>query len=429
MNPEQFHQTAAELKIGAPMRAPYLSGPQHDLNVVLVFMESTYNKHLSLFGSSEETQPLLSKYRDRMELYPNFFSTFASSIHARFATFCSLYPTRDFNAFTLQRVPVKSIFEVLHENGYETSLFYSSFLDYTGFREFLANRQIDHLYDADTMPGERHTERVSWGLREEETLGAMREQIKQSATGGKKFFLTYVPAAPHYPYEKVSERFHKYKPVEVGDYTPQYLNELLYMDWVLASLLDQLKESGVLDRTLVVITDDHGEMLGEKGKPIGHGWLLTPELVNAPLIIMDPTRAGPRVNPVVGCQVDLLPTMLERLGIKPPDGELYQGFSLDSTPEDRVMYLNSYQQYALLEGNRLCFGDREREAHDGLMGGTSYIIENEGARTRFIPVAGGLRGFNGISKFDSFQEALLKNYSFYCTRTGGSFEGSLTKNK
>src|SRR5947208_7858083 len=97
------------------------------------------------------------------------------------------------------------------------------------------------------------------------------------------------------------------------------------MDWVLASLVDQLKESGLLDKTLVVITDDHGEMLGGEDGPIGHGWLLTPELANAPLIIMDPANVGYRINKAVGSQVDLLPTLCDRLRIPLPATELYQG--------------------------------------------------------------------------------------------------------
>src|SRR5207247_880827 len=166
----KFFETATSLGVtfDAP-RAASSGLPPRDLNVVLVFMESTYNEHLSLFGGKEETQPLLSQYRDRMELFPNFFSSFASSIHARFAAFTSLYPSRDYNLFTIRHVPVKSIFEVLHERGYECSMFYSSFADFTGFRDFLNGRNVD-LYDADTMPGQRTTARVSWGLREEETL-------------------------------------------------------------------------------------------------------------------------------------------------------------------------------------------------------------------------------------------------------------------
>ena len=239
LKPEEFVRVAQSLSLrdlNATQTTP--NSPSADLNVVLVFMESTYNKHLSLFGCSEETQPLFSRYRERMELYPNFFSSFASSIHARFATFTSLYPVRDYNAFTLERVPVKSVFEVLHENGYACSLFYSSFLDYTGFRNFLEGRGFDGVYDADTMPGERKTERVAWGLREEETLGAIQAQIKAYTSQKKRFFLTYVPTAPHYPYEKVPEQFHKFKPAEMGDYFLLYYNELLYMDWVLASIVE-----------------------------------------------------------------------------------------------------------------------------------------------------------------------------------------------
>jgi len=417
---EAFQKTATELGLShLGTVTPPPSRPQRDLNVVLVFMESTYNKHLSLFGGTEETQPQLSRYRDRMELFPNFFSDFASSIHARFATFCSLYPVRDFNAFTLRRVGVKSIFEALHENGYSNSLFYSSYLDFTGFREFLANRGIDEIYDADSMPGERHSEPVSWGLREEETLAAMRARIKRYASGQQKFFLTYVPAAPHYPYEKVPEAFHKFKPLEVGDYTPLYLNEILYMDWVIASLVDELKESNLLDKTLVIITDDHGEMLGGKGKPIGHGWLLSPELANAPLIIMDPDKPGYSINNVVGSQVDLLPTVLERLGISPPPQQLYQGCSLDHPAPDRMIYLNSYQQYAIVQGDRMFFGDREKEGQGAAARiGSSFLIRNEGAQTFFPPLANSGKVGSSIHRFDTFQEDLLRNYSHYAKSVG-----------
>jgi phosphoglycerol transferase MdoB-like AlkP superfamily enzyme len=413
MKPEDFLRTAQALGMGelnATVSAP--ASPKSDLNVVLVFMESSYNKHLSLFGGSEDTQPLLSKYRDRMELYPNFFSSFASSIHARFATFTSLYPVRDYNAFTLEHVPVKSIFEVLHDNDYSCSLFYSSFLDYTGFRNFLANRGFDAVYDADTMPGERKTEAVSWGLREEETLAAMQNQIKAYAASKKRFFLTYVPAAPHYPYDKMPDRFHKYKIGEMGDYSPLYLNELLYMDWVLASIVGQLEESGLLDHTLVIITNDHGEMLGQHGGPIGHGFMLSPELVNTPLIIMDPRKPGYRINSTIGSQIDLLPTTLELLGIPVPADQLYEGRSLASVGDhdQRFIYLSSMQQFGVIQENRLMLGDRDRD--NGALTGV-FSIANEGAKTVFSEDPGSAKPPVSIKQFDDFQENLLRNYSQY----------------
>src|SRR4029079_16390584 len=169
------------------------------------------------------------------------------------------------------------------------SMFYSSYFDYTGFGDFLKNRGMDEMYDADTMPGDHTGKQVEWGLLEEETLGAIRAQLKSYALTHRRFCLTYVPAAPHNPYDKIPKPFRKYKVKEVGDFTPVYLNESLYMDWVIASIIDELKQSGLLDKTLVVITNDHGEMLGGKEDGnIGHGWKITPQLANTPLIIMDP---------------------------------------------------------------------------------------------------------------------------------------------
>ena len=416
---EEFLRSAHALGLGDLEAAgrTYPASARRDLNVVLIFLESSYNKHLSLFGGSEMTQPLLSKYKDRMEVFPNFFSNFAGSIQARFATFTGLYPVRDFNAFTMRRVNVKSIFEVFHDSGYTSSLFYSSFLDYTGFRDFLKNRRIDELYDADSMPGRRKTEPVSWGLREEETLDAIRNQLKKYAGGNQRFFLTYVPAAPHYPYDHIPEAFNHFKRSAIGDFTPLYLNELLYMDWVMASIVDQLKESGLLDKTLVVITDDHGEMLGANGGSIGHGWAITPELANAPLIIMDPQNPGYHLNYTLGSQIDLLPTLLDLLKIPVPAGQLYEGRSLcaPEAGDHRLVYLNSYEQYGVIERNHFVTGDRKAdEGGASSSSRTVYAISNQGSKTLFTEDHAAKDRPLLIRSFDDFQENLLRNYSLYC---------------
>jgi phosphoglycerol transferase MdoB-like AlkP superfamily enzyme len=417
MDRAKFLKTAAELgmtTLGAPQRSVSTHSPR-DLNVVLIFQESTYNQHLSLFGSKEDTEPLLSQYKDRMELFPNFFSVFAGSMNARFATFTGLYPLGDYHAFTSQRVPVKSIFETLHDHGYACTMFYSSFFDYTDFRDFLRNRGIDGLYDAETMPGTRKARPVSWGLQEGETLDAMREQIKTYAAGKQKFFMTYVPAAPHNPFDGTPRQFQKNKMGKVGDLTPFYLNELLYMDWTISSIVDQLKESGLLDKTLIIITADHGEMLGENGGPVGHGWVMTPELANVPLIIMDPDHPGYRVNPVIGSQVDLMPTILDTLGIPVPSGELYQGTSLYSPDlnTNRTIYINTFRQYGILEGARFLSGDREIGQGGGGESLPAFDLTNQGSHTVFVPETAAAPSAPSISSFDKFQKNLLHNYSVY----------------
>jgi membrane-anchored protein YejM (alkaline phosphatase superfamily) len=266
------------------------------------------------------------------------------------------------------------------------------------------------------MPGARTAENVSWGLNEETTLAAMRNQINKYSQDKRRFFLTYVPAAPHYPYDSIPERFRKFKKVGMNDYTPVYLNELLYMDWVLASLVDQLKDSGLLEHTLVIITNDHGEMLGSEGDAIGHGWAFTPELANTPLIIMDPRKPGWHVNYAIGSQVDFLPSVLDCLNVPVPPGQLYEGRSLyrPDPQHDRRIYLNTCQQFGVLEGNRISVGDRDGEGKRGEGSKKpSFTISNQDTKTIFTespstghPVA--------IHEFDEFQENLLRNYSLYC---------------
>ncbi|HUB87335.1 MAG TPA: sulfatase-like hydrolase/transferase [Verrucomicrobiae bacterium] len=414
MNEKTFVQTANHLGLADMLRPPAVVGHSpRDLNVVIIFQESSYNKYLSLFNGTNDTEPLLSKYKDRMELFPDFFSDFAGSINARFATFAGLYPVRDYKMFTFNHVPVKSLFDILHENGYQCSVYYSSFLDYTGFRDFLENRGVDPMYDADTMPGRRYPP-VSWGIPEEETLRAMQSQIQQYATNHQKFFLTYVPVAPHNPFDGTPDQFRKYPPGQVGDYTPLYLNQLLYMDWVIASILHQLEDSGLLDHTLVIITDDHGEMLGENGGPIGHGWAVTPALTDIPLIVMDPDHPGYYVNDTIGSQVDLLPTVLDLLGIPVPENQFYQGISLysDAAQAPRTIYLNSLLQYGVIEGHYFLCGSRETGEANGVPSDV-YYITNDGARTFFVKTRATNKSIPPISAFDNFQQNLLQNYYQY----------------
>jgi hypothetical protein len=182
--------------------------------------------------------------------------------------------------------------------------------------------------------------------------------------------------------------------------------------------VNELKDSGLLDNTLVIITDDHGEMLGENGGPIGHGWAVTPELANIPLIIMNPDKPGYHINNTVGSQVDLLPTILDLLGIAVPQDQLYQGISLYSAAAqtDRTIYLNSFQQYGIIKGHRLICGNRETEVRgvtpDPFL--KVFIITNNGASTMFSEMPSTNVSSPSISQFDKLQENFLQNYSHYC---------------
>jgi len=101
-----------------------------------------------------------------------------------------------------------------------------------------------------------------------------------------------------------------------------YLSEVAATDAAIGQALDGL---GVRDRDLVVVAADHGEEFREHGGK-EHGFTLYEEVTRVPLIIAFPNRwhAGNVVESPVGL-VDVLPSVLEYLGIKP--SHLYQGKS------------------------------------------------------------------------------------------------------
>ncbi len=110
-----------------------------------------------------------------------------------------------------------------------------------------------------------------------------------------------------------------------------YDGNLRYIDDQLARLFAHLRERGLLDRTVVVISADHGEELWDHGR-FFHGQSLYDELLHVPLIVRLPgaERAGTVVDRQVR-SIDIAPFLVERAGFARPEG--FTGRSLSEAIE------------------------------------------------------------------------------------------------
>lgn len=108
----------------------------------------------------------------------------------------------------------------------------------------------------------------------------------------------------------------------------RYDRAIRYADTVLGQLFDELDHLGLTDRTLVVVTSDHGEAFGEHGYD-GHGRTMHDEVLRVPLLFRAPglVASGRHVSGMVGL-IDLVPTLLDLLSIEPRYA--LQGISLAS---------------------------------------------------------------------------------------------------
>ncbi len=100
----------------------------------------------------------------------------------------------------------------------------------------------------------------------------------------------------------------------------RYDGEVAHNDRSLATLTGKLKDLGVLDNTLVVVASDHGEEFWEHGLG-AHGHSLYSELIHVVLMMWNPKLIphGRRVPDTVQL-IDIFPTVLDVLGLKPPEG-------------------------------------------------------------------------------------------------------------
>jgi len=109
-------------------------------------------------------------------------------------------------------------------------------------------------------------------------------------------------------------------------FVPGYAAQVAAMDRCFGGFIDYLKTRGLYDRSVVILTSDHGESLGEDGR-WGHAYTLYPEVVQIPLIIHVPPalRSTTTSEPsAVALSTDITPTLYALAGQPPRNlGDLY----------------------------------------------------------------------------------------------------------
>jgi arylsulfatase A-like enzyme len=106
------------------------------------------------------------------------------------------------------------------------------------------------------------------------------------------------------------------------DYSDSYDNSIRWIDSLLGHLFDELEKRGLRERTLIVLSADHGEAFGEHDGE-GHARNVYGEVTTTPLIMSFPFQLEPGIVVEARSEnVDLWPTALELLGLPPlPDAD------------------------------------------------------------------------------------------------------------
>lgn len=297
--------------------------PPEELNVILVTVDTLRADRLSAFGSTVDT-PHIDRLAGDGVLFSNASTTVPFTFPAHSSIMTGTYPpfhgVRENVGYYLAEENV-TLAQMLGEAGWQTAGFVSAFvLD----SRWGIGRGFDHYFDDFDLTAFDDANLGSVQRPGTETItAAVRwlDERPRPQAADKPFFWLHLfdPHDPYTPPEPYRSRY-------PGS---PYDAEVAYTDSLIGGFIDALEQRALLDRSLLVLTADHGEGLGDHGETF-HGYFVYESTVHVPLMLRFPgrTTAGTRIAAPVS-HVDIAPTILDLTGQEIPPR--LQGRSLLTT--------------------------------------------------------------------------------------------------
>lgn len=272
-------------------------------NVVLISIDTCRSDHLSCYGYPRSTTPNIDAVAREGILFENVITPVASTLPAHCSMLTGMNPPyHGVHANNCYRLPESSntLAEVLKEQGFTTAAFVGAYaLD----SQFGLAQGFD-TYDEDM--GEASAGPRALNERSAEAVNrAVLAWLEKHAT--ERFFLFVHYYDAHSPYVPPEP----YRSKLAGD---AYAGEIAYADSQIGKLIDRLKRLELYDSTLLIITADHGEGLGQHGEK-WHAFFVYHDTTKVPLVIKSPGRTkAVRIVEKVGL-IDIFPTVLASVGV------------------------------------------------------------------------------------------------------------------
>ena len=301
-------------------------------NVVLITIDTLRADHLGCFGYQQIKTPNIDGLAADGTLFTRAFTTVPVTLPSHATMLTGTYPMlsgmHDFsgNKLSLQQPTLAT---VLKQSGYATgavvaaAVLDSRFGLNQGFDFYYDHFDFNRLDEANLDETERPGNQVA-----DQALDWLAKNSQ------KKFFFWMHLYDPHFPYRPPEPYATEYA-------SHLYDGEIAFADEQVGRLLRFLKDKGLYQNTIIVLSGDHGESLGEHGEKT-HGFFIYNATMHVPLIIHLPgkTAASKVATPV--SLVDLMPTVLAAVGANAP--AQVQGRSLlplvhdESSERERNVY-------------------------------------------------------------------------------------------
>jgi arylsulfatase A-like enzyme/Flp pilus assembly protein TadD len=288
--------------------SPLRSGQLRGANILLVTIDTLRRDRLGAYGSPAGLTPTLDRLASSGVRYSHAHSHVPMTLPAHASILTGRTPRAHgihVNGASRLDDGVPTLATELKRAGYRTGAFVGAFvLD----ARYGLSRGFDE-YDDRYPQGDEATFKVA-DRRADAVVKAAGDWILQpaaAAQGSTPWFAWVHLFDPHTPYDA---------PPEYRSGRSPYDAEVAYTDAMLGRLIDRLNAAHALDRALIVVTADHGESLGDHGETT-HGLFAYESTLSVPLIVSG-TDVGRAVVDLPVAHADILPTIVDLVGVAPP---------------------------------------------------------------------------------------------------------------
>ena len=321
--PEPATPSAQPVALPAPPTQPY--------NVVWIIMESTGTRYFQgAFHDNPAPMPTLRRLAAEGWYLAHHQSPSNSSATSIFAQLSGLYPDPQPQMFATQADNYVPALPRFLPASYEKFLFTPGRLNFFFPQAFLQHSGLSELVGFEETTVARNVGIEHMSKDEIATVGTFLTRVHRAR---EPFLGVYYSFSPHWPYTDYGPNWRRYPGNQPLD---RYHNALSLLDSQIARIVEQLRADGRLERTIFVLAGDHGEAFGQHDHNWAHARGSYQENFETPAVFWQPKVFQPRTILEPTSHIDLLPTLLDALGIA-FDRKRVQGQSLWQANPPRPM--------------------------------------------------------------------------------------------
>lgn len=364
--------------VAAPVRMTQTADPDleslrkanRDANVIIMVLDAAGARHFGCYGYPRNTTPVIDALAKQGTKFDSAYCQAVYTLASTASLMSGLYPIHHRIIYTKNRLSsdIFTMAEAFRAGGYATGTFVTNGNASDIFGMGQGFEKIDDVF--------RHKNYTGWGQDVTDSFGSWLGE-----TSHRKFFAYLHYREPHAPFNPPPEWKFKFKDpeykgsilesyemrrkinmgeIQVTEQDKDFIRSLYdgnlnYADYEVGLVLKKLKELGIYDRTIVIVSADHGEAFWEHNFQ-GHNSQVYQESIHIPMVIKlahgsDPAKEN--ANPIR--TIDIYPTLVDLLDLSRKfmnvDGRSFLPYFRSAPADGReiVSQVIMERQYALMD--------------------------------------------------------------------------------